>query len=189
MISWFIARKLDTFEAHYDYDATYMRELLGLGLSVLSPFHKATALGNFRRGVSAAAWHAAKMVTLQAEDCGPCLQLVVQMAAEDGVPAEVISDVLHRRLHRLPTEVALAVRFVDAVRARAPEADAIRAELLPLIGRPSIVSLAYAILSARLYPDLKFALGHGQTCSRVSLEGEVLWTPTGQAHESREVAG
>ena len=56
MISWFIARKLDTFEAHYDYDATTMRELLGLGLSVLSPFHKATALANFRRGVSAAAW-------------------------------------------------------------------------------------------------------------------------------------
>ncbi len=188
MIGWWIGRKLDAFEAHYDYDVGYMRELLAMGLGVLGPFHKATGLGQFREGVSPEAWHAAKIVTLQTEDCGPCLQLGVDMAAEDGVPAEVLAHVLAGRVEALPEEVALALRFVQALRARDPVIDDLRAQLLPLVGEEGIVSLAYAVLASRLYPDLKYAMGHGKACSRVSLGGEVLWTP-GKEGETKRVAG
>lgn len=181
MISWWITRKLDAFEAHYDYDVSYLRELLGLGVGVLTPFHRAAALGTFRRGVSKPAWHAAKLLSVRREDCGPCLQLCAQMAAEDGVSPQTIAAVLGGRHEALPREVSLAVRFVEAVQARDPDIDDVRAQLLPLIGAEGIVSLAYAMLSARLYPDLKYALGHGHACSKVSLEGEVLWTPAATA--------
>jgi hypothetical protein len=33
------------------------------------------------------------------------------------------------------------------------------------------VSLAFALTSARFYPTLKYALGYGQTCTRVSVGG------------------
>ena len=34
-------------------------------------------------------------------------------------------------------------------------------------GRRALVSLAFAITAARIYPTVKYALGHGKACMRV----------------------
>lgn len=177
MLSWLVNRKLDGFEAHYDYDATYLREILEVGVRPLSLFHKATALGMYRVGVPVAPWFAAKLVTVQREDCGPCLQLVSQMAQEAGVATAHIAAILGERLDDLPDEVALTVQFCRAVLDRDAAADALRDKMVVRFGKAGLVSVAFAILSARLYPTLKFALGHARSCSAVALDGQVLWTP------------
>ena len=39
-------------------------------------------------------------------------------------------------------------------------------------GPRAVVTLAFAITTARMYPTVKYAMGHGQVCSRVSVGGE-----------------
>ena len=38
-------------------------------------------------------------------------------------------------------------------------------------GRRALVSLAFAMTAARLYPTVKYALGHGKACTRVVVGG------------------
>jgi hypothetical protein len=34
------------------------------------------------------------------------------------------------------------------------------------------VSLAFAITASRMYPTVKYALGHGQACRRITVDGK-----------------
>ena len=36
----------------------------------------------------------------------------------------------------------------------------------------ALVSLAFAVTGARIFPTLKYALGHGRACTRVIVGGE-----------------
>ena len=47
-----------------------------------------------------------------------------------------------------------------------------REEVLRRWGKRGLISLAFAMLSARMYPTLKYALGHGQACTRLMIGGE-----------------
>jgi hypothetical protein len=44
-----------------------------------------------------------------------------------------------------------------------------RDEIVRRWGERGLVSLAFAIAGARIYPTVKYALGHGQACSRVRI--------------------
>ncbi|MFO0670604.1 MAG: hypothetical protein U0235_13395 [Polyangiaceae bacterium] len=62
---------------------------------------------------------------------------------------------------------ALSFRFAEAVMAR----DLIAADALPrgaaaLYGDRGVVALSFAIASSRVYPTVKYALGHGRACER-----------------------
>ena len=65
-------------------------------------------------------------------------------------------------------------RFAEAVLMRHPDADTLRQTVVARWGRRALVSLAFGLLSARLYPTLKYALGHAHTCVRVQVAGEAL---------------
>jgi len=44
--------------------------------------------------------------------------------------------------------------------------------VLRRFGKRGLVSLAFAMIAARLYPTLKYVMGHGQACKRVTIGGE-----------------
>ena len=68
---------------------------------------------------------------------------------------------------------ALAYRFARASLARdMAAADPLRDEIVRRWGQKGLVALALALTTARMYPTLKYALGHGKTCSRVMVAGE-----------------
>ena len=52
------------------------------------------------------------------------------------------------------------------------EADPLREEIIRRWGRKGLVALSLALTTARMYPTLKYALGHGKACSRVEVAGE-----------------
>jgi hypothetical protein len=54
----------------------------------------------------------------------------------------------------------------------APQADDLRDEVVRQWGRRGLVSLSFALVAARLYPTLKYALGHGHACTRLVIGGE-----------------
>jgi hypothetical protein len=72
----------------------------------------------------------------------------------------------------MPYEVALAARFTEATLHRAPEADDLREEVMRQFGKRGLIALAFAMLAARMYPTLKYALGHGRACTRLTIGGE-----------------
>jgi hypothetical protein len=172
MMKWLIRNRLNAFERKYGYDVTYMRELLDTDLGAFMAFARATKLGNYCRDVPSDVRWAARLVSIVSEDCGPCTQLSVALALADGVDAAAISAVLADDRARMSAEVKLGVEFARATIAHAPEADELREGITRRWGKRAVISLAFAILASRMYPTLKYALGHGKACQRVVVAGQ-----------------
>ena len=94
------------------------------------------------------------------------------MAQRAGVDSAVLRAIVARDYLAMPDEVVLAVRFAEATLHHAPDADELRQEVLRRWGERGLISLAFAMLSARMYPTLKYALGHGRACTRLVIGGE-----------------
>jgi hypothetical protein len=172
MIQWFLRRWIAKFQRTWNYDASYLRDVLDADPRALLAFGKVNAIGAYRKDVPLACYTAAGIVAVMAEDCGPCTQLVIDMAQRGGVDPAILRAVVARDITAMPFEVALAVRFTETSLRRAPEADDLRKEVLRRFGNRGLVSLAFAMTSARLYPTLKYALGHGRACTRITVGGE-----------------
>jgi hypothetical protein len=125
----------------------------------------------YRKDVPADAWYTAGIVGTAAEDCGPCTQLGITMAEREGIDPDVLRAILEGDESAMPPDVALAYRFARATLAHDPEADGFREEILRKWGRRGLVSLAFAITASRLFPTVKYALGHGRACARVKVGG------------------
>lgn len=172
MIRWLIERKLKKFEREFDYDTTYAREIMDGGLGAILQFSKAAKLSEYRSGVPLEAWYAAKVATIFADDCGPCTQLVVKMAERDGVKAETLRAVLAGNVEKLGPDAALAYQFARAVHERdIQRSDELRREVVKRWGQRGLVSLALMMTGTRIYPQVKYALGHGHACTLVRVAG------------------
>lgn len=171
MLSWFIRWRLDAFQSRYDYDVEYLREILAVNPRALFRFVEATKLNRVRAGVPLEVWTVAHLVGVLHEDCGPCVQLGVDLALQAGVAPETLEALLTNNLGALSGECVLAVRYGRAVLARKAEADDYRQQLLSRFGKLGLVSLAFALTSARLYPSMKYALGFGKACEKVTVRG------------------
>jgi hypothetical protein len=177
MLKWFLRRQIATFERTWNYDASYIREMIDADPRAMMVFGKVQGLGQYRKDVPLAAYCAAGLIAVMAEDCGPCTQLGIDMAQRGGVDPAILRAVVTRHYAAMPEEVALAVRFTEATLRHAPEADDLREEVLRRWGQRGLISLAFSMLSARIYPTLKYALGHGQACTRLVIGGEVKPVP------------
>lgn len=167
MLSWLIRRKIDAFENEFSYDMDYARELLDTSFEAMRLFHKATGMRDYRADLPKDAWYAVKLFATRSEDCGPCTQLIATMAERDGQSPQMIAAVLSDRSEELSDDVRLVVELTRATLRRDPLADPLRQRVVERFGRRGLVTIALAIVSSRLYPTLKYALGYGHTCSVV----------------------
>lgn len=172
MLKTFIRGQLAKFERDFGYDMSYAREILDADLGAFIKFSQLTPFTKHIRDLPVEALYTAKLAGTMAEDCGPCIQLMVTMAEKENVSAEVLRAVLARAPERLPPDAQLAYRFAQASLAHSPEADPLREEILQRWGKRALVSLAFALVTARIFPTLKYALGHGKTCVRVEVGGQ-----------------
>ena len=167
LISWRIA----AFEREHDYDMGYARQILDVSPQALIKFNRIMGFTRYQQDVPLEAWYAAKLAGTLNEDCGPCTLLVAGMAERDGVEPQRIRAILGGDAAAMTPEAALGFRFAQAALARDPLADELRGEILRLWGGKALVSLAFALTSARIFPTLKYALGHGHSCARVRVGG------------------
>jgi len=172
MLKWFLRRQIAAFERTWNYDASYIREIIDVDPRAIMAFGKVQGLSRYRKDVPLAAYRAAGLIAVMAEDCGPCTQLGIDMAQREGLDPAILRAIVARDYVAMPEEVALAARFTEASLHHAPEADDLREEVLRRWGKRGLISLAFAMLSARMYPTLKYALGHGQACTRLVIGGE-----------------
>jgi hypothetical protein len=171
MVKWLMRRGIAAFERQWNYDASYVRDLIEADPRAAWMFQRAARLGNYRKDAPMAAIYAAGITAVRHEDCGPCTQLGVSMAERAGVDPKVLRAVLTETPAMMPPDVALAWRFTRATLDHDPSADQYRDEIIKRWGPRAVVSLAFAIVAARLYPTIKYAMGHGKACTRIVVDG------------------
>ena len=171
MLKWLMRRGLAAFERQWNYDASYVHEIISADPRAAWKFQRAAALGKYRKDLPADAWAAAGITAVRHEDCGPCTQLGVSMAERAGMDPRVLRAVLTGAPDLMPPDVALAWRFTRATLDHDPAADRYRDEIIRKWGPRAVVSLAFAIVTARLYPTVKYAMGHGKACTRIVVDG------------------
>jgi hypothetical protein len=174
MFRWLMHKATAAFERQWNYDAGYIHELIDIDPRAAWMFQRATGLGKYRKDVPMDAWAAAAITAVRSEDCGPCTQLGVAMAERAGVDPGVLRAVLTDDPSGMPDHVELAWRFARATIAHDPSADDYRGEIIKRWGPRAAVSLAFAILTSRMYPTVKYAMGHGQACMRIVVAGTPL---------------
>lgn len=168
MRKWIANRYLDRFSARYRYDVSYLRALLEsspAGFFKFAPFSKLAA---HREAAPVTSVFAAKLVGAMSEDCGPCVQIVVDMAREAGVADDDIAAILSRDIPAMSEDAAIGFLFADRI-ARREDAYAIRAEVRAKWGDKGVVDLTFAVQIARLAPMVKAGLGYAKECVRVTV--------------------
>ena len=172
MLKAFLRRSLGRFEKQWNYDGGYMNDLIEASPWTFFRFGLVASLGH-TKGPPAEAMTAARIVGTLSEDCGPCTQISVDMAAAQGVKPEVIRAILVGDRAAMGEAAALGYDFAQAVLDRnLTDSEEVRDEIVRRWGQKAVVALSLALTTARMYPTLKYGLGHGKTCSRVIVAGE-----------------
>jgi len=171
MLRTLLTRWIDGFERQWGYDASYMRQVLSASPATLLKFSFVTGVVD-RKAAPAEALVAAGLAATLAEDCGPCTQIGVDMAAAGGVRPEVLRAILAGDEPAMGEAAALAWRFARASLTRDMEAaDPLRDEIVRRWGEKGLVAISMSLMTGRMYPTLKYALGHGKACSKVVVAG------------------
>jgi hypothetical protein len=69
-------------------------------------------------------------------------------------------------------DAALGFSFAKAVLRRdLAESDRLRSEVVARWGQRAIVSWSLMIAATRVFPAVKYRLGHGRACSRIGVAG------------------
>ena len=168
MLRLILARALSRFETTWSYDASYLRTVLSVSPVSFLKFSLVSGIVP-RTAAPPDAIAAATLVATLAEDCGPCVQIATDQARASGVDGAILRAIVTNDPQGMGPDAALACRFANATLSRDLEsADEARQEVLQRWGQAGLVALGLAMTTARLYPTLKYALGHGRSCSRIS---------------------
>ena len=167
MIRYMFNKMLLSMKSRYDYDVRYMQDILKTDLGAFLKFMGFQTMSSHSGNVPAGPLYAARIRAIIWDDCGPCTQLVVNMALEAEVSPDIVRAIIDRDLSKLPEDIALVVRFTELVMAHNPEADELREKILALWGNEGLIAIAYSISSCRVYPAVKYTLGYGKACSRI----------------------
>lgn len=168
----FIRKRLDAFARQFNYDMAYTHQILDAGLKPFKAFSGLFTLAAYRHPqMPLAPWFAVKWVATHSEDCGPCQQLTINMARQEGVSTQVIKAITQGDLAGMGSDTALAYQWAQAVISPSePDAgadantDELRKRIKARWGEQGLISLTLAMAGARSFPMVKRALGHNQDC-------------------------
>lgn len=161
--------QLRAFGAAYDYDVSYMEALADASPEAFRKFGALFEAANHREVAPIDSVFAAKIIGGVAEDCGPCTQLVVKMAAQSGMASDQIEAVLTRNVAAMNAETALGFRFADAIVSRTADEDDAREAVRAKWGDKGVIDLTFGAQLGRLYPMVKAGLGFAKECRRVTV--------------------
>jgi hypothetical protein len=176
MIRSLFNKMLLAMQRRYDYDVGYMQDILKADLGAFLKLMAFQTMSSHKGNLPSEVLFAARLRAIIWDDCGPCTQLIVNMALEAEVSSDVVRAIVDRDLARLSEDTALVVRFTEFVLAHNPEADDLREKILANWGVEGLITIGYGISSCRVYPALKYTLGYGKACSRVNVN-EVTLAP------------
>lgn len=135
----------------------------------MDAFNALSKLSGYRKNAPLEAYVAAKLTGVRAEDCGPCLQLAVDMAREEGIAGSLIEAILAGDESSMSTPSALGFRFANAILMRSGDEEAARDAVRNAYGEAAVVELTLATQINRVYPMVKRGLGYDKSCNHVTV--------------------
>jgi hypothetical protein len=163
--SWLI----DSVEKKSGENMDYMRDIASASPAAVYKFALCFPFMMHRKAAPLDAYFLAAFGALKHEDCGPCLQIAVNQAIAAHVAPELISAAVAGG-SALDPEHKAYFDFGGAVAANAPETEELRLQVSQRLSPAAMADLAIGIASARVFPALKRALGHAQSCSIVQVK-------------------
>ncbi len=160
---------IEQFERHYDYDCSYLKEMLQHSPEGFATFEGFSPMGRFEKAIPRDVLWVAKIATMTSEDCGACTQLNIRMAKEAGVAPDVLRSAV-RDGEGLPDELRDVRDFAARVAQNQEVAPDLRERIESRYSKEIMVELALAIASAKIYPTLKRTLGHAGSCALYDFE-------------------
>ena len=145
----------------------YLRSLAETSPAAFVKFGAAVPLTQHRRHAPASVWHLARLAATRVQDCGTCVQVVVNQARADGVPAATLRAALDGG--DLGADDHLALRYGEAVAARREVGGVVEA-VRERFGEPVLVEMALAVATAQVFPVIKRGLGQDVACALVEVE-------------------
>ncbi len=152
------------FGDHYDYDVSYLQEMLEASPEAFARFQAVAAMASYREVLPPDAAFVAKIAAFSVVDCGPCQELTIKMGREAGVADAILRGARRdgeglspelREVHAYAAQIAAGatpdLERVERMRARYTSA--------------GLVEMSLGIASALLFPAVKRTLGHAQSCS------------------------
>lgn len=170
MIRYLFNKMLVKMNKQYDYDVRYLQDVLTTDLSAFTKFLGVQAMSSHSKDVPIEPLFAARIRAIIYDDCGPCIQLVVNMALEAKISPAMIKKIINNEHADLPDDVALVMQFTERVLAHDPSANDLRKQITALWGQQGLITLGFNISSSRVYPTLKYTLGYGHACHQIKVE-------------------
>jgi len=141
----------------------YMREIAAHAPAAFRLLGRVSQLGQSIKPGDAA--HLAGLGAAMHDDCGTCVQIHINLARHHGVAEDVLRLAVLGEAGTLPSPLAEAFRFGEAVAANDPEMHELREKLEAVLGKRAVIEMAVGIGFARFYPTIKRALGHARSCA------------------------
>lgn len=162
MLKTILKSRVAKFEKAFDYNADYMREIIDASPAAGIRLQGLPFMGSFR-GPDLDLWAGASLASTLEGDCGPCVQLIVDMATRSGVDPQSLKAAVAAH-GKTDDTVGLGYRFALAAIHDTEDADALRDEIRGRFGEEAVIAASFASALGRVYPVLKRGLGHGKTC-------------------------
>ncbi|QDT40579.1 Carboxymuconolactone decarboxylase family protein [Gimesia alba] len=162
-------KEIDEFETHYQYDGTYLRELLALSPDGYAKFAAFRPLAYYQGSLDKETFWIAKLATMQVEDCGECLQLNVRFALENGIAREIIEAVLQGG-DGLSEELRDLYDFAVQVASSRDLDPALEERIQSRLSRTALLDLGVCIASAKVFPTIKRAAGYANSCRLIEIQ-------------------
>lgn len=177
MIRFFTRRAAAQMQQRYNYDADYLNHVAEASPGAAVRLGMLPLFSQYSAGVPADLWAGAAVGSTLDGDCGPCLQLVVNVARERDVDADQLSAALGQDWSSAGN-VGLGMRFAQAAINDTLELELIRSEIAEKFGEKAVVTLSIVAATGRTWPVIKRGLGHGNVCQSVRVDGvEVTVSP------------
>lgn len=157
---------LRKFGAHYDYDTSYLEDLLDASPGAFQAFEAAMPMARVHKTAPIDLIMIAKLAAMKAQDCGPCTLLSVKMAREAGLAESVIRAVLRDGGGLTDPQRDVYVYAVGVALNQELPPDLLP-QLQECLGREVLAEIAVNIIATKLYPTLKRALGYAESCALI----------------------
>lgn len=167
MIRGFLERAARSFGRRYRYDISYMLDVIEVSPNAGLRLLIGPQIIQFRGPAAArSVVSGAYLASTLDGDCGPCVQLVVDMGVEAGIDPAALRACVDGRLGQAG-DVGLGFAFARAAIAADPKAETLGEEIAARYGRAALVAASFGAAMGRFYPVFKRGMGHGAACQRL----------------------
>jgi len=118
MLKAFVEKSLRRQEEITGEPTDFLRDIYEAAPGGFWRFALFVPMSRYSKRLPIEAYAVARIAAVHAEDCGPCLQTVVNMASSAGVPVDILRAAVMRDLGAMDERTRTVFEFAEAIAAR-----------------------------------------------------------------------